>query len=243
MQSSLAAQDTANALRFPTELPRQNLRKLNIGRGKAFGWREKEADPTTSRAFQVQGQAASWRVRTPSESASTRMDYKAQSAQHRAWELRFGTLAQWRLGNEVCGLPEPHAKAEGEALLVRSSSTRVPGWPRGFSLPLRVFADGGSRMACLSKLRGEEGKGVDKEAGSAEAAGCFLLSARSLPASPRGKRWEGGGEGRGKVVTRVNQQPPTNPPPLRGARAPGLAPRARAPASSCLRRSYVNEGA
>lgn len=228
MQSSLAAQDTANALRFPTELPRQNLRKLNIGRGKAFGWREKEADPTTSRAFQVQGQAASWRVRTPSESASTRMDYKAQSAQHRAWELRFGTLAQWRLGNEVCGLPEPHAKAEGEALLVRSSSTRVPGWPRGFSLPLRVFADGGSRMACLSKLRGEEGKGVDKEAGSAEAAGCFLLSALPPRLSPR--EAVGGGRGGPREGSDTCQSTTTNQPPppsggraLRGSRR-GLAP-------------------
>lgn len=91
-------------------------------------------------------------------------------------------------------------------------------------------------MACLSKLRGEEGKGVDEEAGSAEAAGCFLLFALPSPPLPEGA--VGGG---GRVGPREGSDT-CQSTPLRGARAPGLAPRARAPAS-CLRRSYVNEGA
>lgn len=82
-------------------------------------------------------------------------------------------------------------------MLVRSVCTRVPGWPRGFSLPLRVFVDGGSSMACLSKLRGEEGKGVDQEAGLAEAAGCFLLFGAPSPPLP-----EGAGEGEGRAEGR-----------------------------------------
>lgn len=91
---------------------------------------------------------------------------------------------------------DPRGGRKG-ALLVRSFCTRVPGWPRGFSLPLRVFVDGGSSMACLSKLRGEEGKGVDKEAGSAEAAGCFLLFALPPRLSLR-ERWEGEGRAEGR---------------------------------------------
>lgn len=64
-------------------------------------------------------------------------------------------------------------------------------------LPLRVFVDGGSSMACLSKLRGEEGEGADKGAGLAEAAGCFLLFALPPRLSLR-ERWEGEGRAEGR---------------------------------------------
>lgn len=39
----------------------------------------------------------------------------------------------------------PPREGRREALQVRSFCTRVPGWPRGFSLPLEVFVDGGKQ--------------------------------------------------------------------------------------------------
>lgn len=80
-------------------------------------------------------------------------------------------------------------------------------------------------MARSSKLQGEEGVRSGKGAGSAEAAGCFLLLSLPPRLSLR-ERLGGGGQGRGKVVTRVNQ-PPSGGRALRGSRR-GLAPLPRA---------------
>lgn len=164
------------------------------------------------------------------------LDYKDQHASRSGRKLRSGTPAQRSLGSEVSGRPESRREVRREALLVRSISTPVSGRAPSLSLPLRIFAGGGgSSMACLSKLRREEGDGSGW-GGGVSGSGRLLPSPHApSPPLPEGAVG-GGGKGRGKVVTRVNQ------PPLRGARAPGLAPRARAPAS-CLRRSYVNEGA
>lgn len=78
-------------------------------------------------------------------------------------------------------------------LLVRSICTRVSGRAPFLLLPRKVFAGGGSSMALLSKLRRERGDGerrVDGEAGSAEAAGCFLLLTLP-PLLSRREQWEG----------------------------------------------------
>lgn len=82
-------------------------------------------------------------------------------------------------------------------------------------------------MARLSKLRREEGKGVDREGGGVSGSGRLLPSLRApSPPLPEGAVGGGEGEGRGKVVTRVNQ-PPSGGRALRGSRR-GLAPLPRA---------------
>lgn len=155
------------------------------------------APPGGGEAFEVWGQAASWKSANWIGERSTRVDYKAQSAQRRSLQLHYGPCAPWRLGNEVCGLPEPRARAEGRRC---SSAPSARGFLAGLGVSRSrsgFFVDGGSSMACLSKLWGEEGKGVDKEAGSAEAAGCFLLFALPPRHSLR-ERWEGEGRAEGR---------------------------------------------
>lgn len=80
-------------------------------------------------------------------------------------------------------------------------------------------------MARSSKLRGEEGVGSGWGGGVSGSGRLLPSSLAPSPPLPEGAVG-GGGKGRGKVVTRVNQ-PPSGGRALRGSRR-GLAPLPRA---------------
>ena len=133
------------------------------------------------------------------EKCPSLLDSKHRHASRRNGNLRLGIPAQRGLGSEVSGRPESRCEGRRKALLVCSISAPVPGQAPSLSLLLRVFAGGGSCMACLSKLRGE-GREGSRWGGGVSGSGRLLPSPQApSPPLPEGAMG-GGGKGRGKVV-------------------------------------------